>query len=562
MQRVSQSMRELGRHYETVVVGSGYGGGVAASRLARAGHQVCVLERGRELVTGEYPDTAVELAKQVQADFPDKHVGSRTALFDFRYNEDINVIVGCGVGGTSLINANINEPPDPRVYQDPIWPARVRADAAAGRMAEFSALADAMLEPSLYPVAYPRVDNHRVLEAITPSEPGQFTSARINVSFERRRNHAGVEQAACVNCGDCISGCNYGAKNTVLMNYLPDAKNHGASIFAEVRVDHVRRRNGRWAIHLGPTRGSAGESRILSADRVVLAAGTLGSTEILLRSRDHGLALSAALGKRFSGNGDMLSIGYNTEHRVNAVGYGEREPTGRKPVGPAATAIIDIREHKPVNQGMVLTGAILPGALAPFMAKSLSSLALLTTGQDSAPGWRARLRRRARELRSLIAGAYTGAVANSQFMLSVSHDDSGGELYLEDDRIRVRWPGAGEQPALQAANRVMRDKMAPLDGTYIQNPVWNDLTDQSLITGHPLGGCAMADSAERGVVNHFGQVYRSDSGTEVHVGLYVMDGSVIPRAVGINPLNAITALAERSCFYLLNQAGPASRASA
>jgi cholesterol oxidase len=119
-------------HYDAVVVGSGYGGGVAASRLARAGQKVCVLERGREIQPGEYPKTMLAAVRELQIDTPAGHVGSRTGMFDMRQNGDINVFVGCGLGGTSLLNASVSLKPDPRVFEDTRWPQTVRDDVDAG----------------------------------------------------------------------------------------------------------------------------------------------------------------------------------------------------------------------------------------------------------------------------------------------------------------------------------------------------------------------------------------------------------------------------------------------
>src|SRR5713101_5746438 len=107
MNRLSSANGKISKHYQIVIIGSGYGGAIAASRLARAGQEVCVLERGKELRPGEYPDTEIEAVEEMQADLPAGHVGSHTGLFDFRINSEMNVLVGCGLGGTSLINANV-----------------------------------------------------------------------------------------------------------------------------------------------------------------------------------------------------------------------------------------------------------------------------------------------------------------------------------------------------------------------------------------------------------------------------------------------------------------------
>jgi cholesterol oxidase len=104
--------------YDVVVVGSGYGGGVAASRLARSGRSVCVLERGREFLPGEFPDTELEALGEFQVDAEGTKLGSPTGLYDLRVNRELNVFVCCGLGGTSLVNANVSLSADPRVFDD------------------------------------------------------------------------------------------------------------------------------------------------------------------------------------------------------------------------------------------------------------------------------------------------------------------------------------------------------------------------------------------------------------------------------------------------------------
>ena len=107
-------------HYDVVVVGSGYGGGVAASRLARAGRSVAVLERGREIPTGEFPSRFPDLRGDMQVRGSRLRIGPSTGLFDVRFGADMHVLVGCGVGGGSLINAGVALTPDPRVFADPV----------------------------------------------------------------------------------------------------------------------------------------------------------------------------------------------------------------------------------------------------------------------------------------------------------------------------------------------------------------------------------------------------------------------------------------------------------
>ena len=128
MIRLARPIDRLQRHYDVVVVGSGYGGGVAASRLARAGKRVAVLERGREFLTGEFPSRFPDLRSEMQVTGKRLRIGSPTGLYDVRLGEDMHVLVGCGLGGGSLINAGVALRPDARVFRDEAWPAEIAQD--------------------------------------------------------------------------------------------------------------------------------------------------------------------------------------------------------------------------------------------------------------------------------------------------------------------------------------------------------------------------------------------------------------------------------------------------
>ena len=137
MARLSSSVADMKSRYDVVVVGSGYGGAIAACRLAEAGWRVCVLERGREIRPGEYPDTAAKAAAEIQVDLPGRHYFSPTALFDFRLNREMNVLVGCGLGGTSLINANVALEPEKAVFEAKEWPAEIHEALANDELARY-----------------------------------------------------------------------------------------------------------------------------------------------------------------------------------------------------------------------------------------------------------------------------------------------------------------------------------------------------------------------------------------------------------------------------------------
>ncbi len=135
MPRLSSPITEIKSHYEVVVIGSGYGGGIAASRLSRAGREVCLLERGKEFQPGEFPNTIKTAADEWQLDAPVGRIGNETGLYDLRVNKDIDVFIGCGLGGTSLVNANVVLKADPRVFDDDVWPVVIRKDAD-GKLAD------------------------------------------------------------------------------------------------------------------------------------------------------------------------------------------------------------------------------------------------------------------------------------------------------------------------------------------------------------------------------------------------------------------------------------------
>jgi cholesterol oxidase len=198
MTALSLPTKHLKPRYDAVVIGSGYGGGIAASRLARAGKTVCVLERGRELQPGQYPRSEVELTREVQMDAGLIRVGARRALFDLRYNKDINVIVGCGLGGTSLINAGIALRPDPKVFEDPRWPVEIRSEAPLDR---YFGLAEAMLKPAVYPDGYPRLNRAEAINECAQRLKATSGQVPVLVNFEELANgvnDAGVPQRACV----------------------------------------------------------------------------------------------------------------------------------------------------------------------------------------------------------------------------------------------------------------------------------------------------------------------------------------------------------------------------
>ena len=552
MRRLSRPIADLKMQYDAVVVGSGYGAGVAASRLARSGLRVAVLERGREFRIGEFPDRLAEAREQMQTRIGDRKIGSDLGLFDLRLGRDMHVLLGCGLGGGSLINANVALPPDERVWDDPVWPKELAEGPT--RQIGFTRARE-MLQPVPFP-------GHRLLPKLKALETaGQAigkTAQRppINVTFQRHVNHANVEQPECTLCGDCCSGCNVGAKNTVQVTYLADAVNHGAEIFTELRVSHVKHERGRWRVHFEPA-GNARDKfgspeQSLSAEIVVLGAGTLGSTEILMRSREHGLNVSAELGQRFTGNGDVLAFAYNNDVPINGVGFGHPPTANPGPVGPCIAGMIDLRNSEKLEDGIVIEEGAIPSGIASILPTMMAGGAA-AFGVDTDFGVEDEINEAARVSQSLIFGAYKGAVNHTQTFLVMAHDGASGVMTLNDDRLEVSWPGVTDLPIFEAIGEKLYAATAATGGTFTRNPLTTTFLGNNLITVHPLGGCAMGSDSERGVVNHKCQVFDTTPGASpkaVHKGLYVCDGAVMPRSLGVNPLLTISALAERAMIHL------------
>ena len=527
MTRLARPISQLKPSYDVIVVGSGYGGGVTASRLARAGKRVAVFERGREYVTGEFPARFPDLKNDMQITTKHLRTGPATGLFDVRVGEDMHVLIGCGLGGGSLVNAGVTLRPDARVFADDVWPGQIAQD---GLLDEGFARALRWIRPQSHRRA------HEMTKAVALAKAGEalgktFVAPPIAVNFDGGINAAGIDQLGCTLCGDCCGGCNVGAKNTVALTYLPDAARHGAAIFTEIKVDRIEKLDdGTWRVHAATPDGE----KAVDAAVVVVAAGTLGSAEIMLRSRAAGLPVSERLGHRFSANGDIIAFGYGAKVPIDAVGVGHPAKV-EKEVGASVSGQLEYRDEARLDHQLCVQEGAIPSALAPV-------LPLLFVPNGRLLG----------ALKSLVSGVYNGPFAHLQTYFAVSHDSASGVFSLDGNHLKLSWPGAKDEPVYQRLDDALRSIVGHAGGDYVKNPLSGSVMGHQPATAHPLGGCGMARERGDGVVNHKCQVFDGAAGagsTAVHHGLYIIDGSVVARSLGVNPLLTITALAERAMIH-------------
>jgi len=514
--------------YDAIVIGSGYGGGVAASRLARMGLRLAVLEQGRHWRPGDFPSTAKARRKSTRLTGRAPKVGDPAGLYYLSVGKGLTVFGASGLGGGSLINAGVVLRPDLDRLRKENWPDAVVGD---GLLVEGLARAETML--GVGPVPEPeRFAKYGGMRMAAEASGRAIRLPSMTISHKPGPNVSGVMQYGCRNCGDCWSGCNVGAKNTVGITYITDAVDHGATVVCEARAESICKTKTGWEIEVQDLSKAQTKKRI-EAPIVILAAGTLGTTELLLRAQKGGLELSSRLGEQFSANGDDLVFADELPEPVNAVatGFPPQAPRNSAPVGPHSMALVDLGdEHGPiwVHDGTMLT---MMAALAP-----LEQLLQLNVGNA---------------FRLLKQGVFGDMLSRSQILYVVAHDDASGRLRLKNNHVMVDWPGYSNAPERVRAEQKVKAMVESMGGVFCGNPFAMSAFGGNRIIAHPLGGCAMSETADKGVVAPDGRVFDPSKGPRgVHDGLYVCDGAAVPSAIGVSPLLTITALAERAMILL------------
>ena len=534
------------------VIGSGFGGSVMACRLAeRQGYEVHVFERGRRYRQNEFP----RRPDQLREAFWDPADG-KFGMFEYRSfaETDIDVWTASGLGGGSLIYANVLYEMPPEFFEG--WPAGITRAV----LDPYYERVSAMMEAQPYPLDNPYYADTPKTQALRrayerlSSHPLGHAAARLEfpklaIQFGppgQKPNHQGVMQSNCIRCGECDIGCNYHAKNTLDLNYLARAEKYGATLHERAEVRAVLPEAGGEGFrvkYFSP--GEPENLKEIRARYVIVSAGSLGSTKLLLRMRDSAQLsnLSTALGTQWSGNGDMLGLCLNSADPIYP-------STG--PVITAAVRFFHGSYPDGFPHGLFVEDAGMPNLLAWYVTAMSPAWESIVAEAKGALLyvlgflWPRREVNMAKELGPLLFQE-SRLVSRTLPFLGMGRDRSTGKMELEKDssrplqwwedcEIRLTWDVEPSRLHFDRLREGMERLSTELGGEFLENPL-SELN--KYIAVHPLGGCPMADTAADGVVDaQSGQVFG-------HPGLYVVDGSIIPTAIGPNPSLTIAALAER-----------------
>jgi cholesterol oxidase len=509
--------------YDVLVIGSGFGGSVTALRLTEKGYRVGVLETGRRFADDEFAKTSWRVRKYLWAPALGCFGIQRLTLLKNTF-----VMSGSGVGGGSLVYANtLYEPPD-GFYADPQW-AHITDWKA--ELAPYYDQAKRMLGVVENPAT---TAADRVLRSVAEDMGIGHTYRRtpVGVYFGQSGvdpffGGAGPRRSSCTLCGECMTGCRIGAKNTTVKNYLYLAERAGAVVHPLTTAVSVRPISGGYAVD---TRRTGGLSRrTFTASQVVFSAAALGTQRLLHRMRDTGTL-------------PLVSPRLGLLARTNS---------------EAVLAARSLREDTDYSRGVAITSSIHPDAVThvePVRYGRGSNLMglLATVLVDASPGrrrWVLGLRELWRSRRDLLRIHNPRRWSERMIGLLVMQTlDNSVTTYtkrgLFGRRMTTRQGSGAPSPSwIPAGHEVTRRVAAKIGG--LPQGAWTDLANIP-ITGHFIGGCTIGDSPETGVVDPYQRLYG-------YPGLHVVDGSAISANLGVNPSLTITAQAERAMAFWPNR---------
>ncbi|MFD8817173.1 GMC family oxidoreductase N-terminal domain-containing protein [Streptomyces sp. NPDC059627] len=536
--------------YDVIVVGSGFGGSVTALRLTEKGYRVGVLEAGRRFTRESLPKNSWDIKNYLWAPQLGCYGIQRIHLLG-----NVMVLAGAGVGGGSLNYANTLYVPPKPFFDDPQW--RDITDWQ-DELKPYYDQAQRMLGVRLNPTMTPS-DVHLKAAAEKLGVGDTFHLAPVGVFFGDGKDADGEAKAApgdqaadpyfggagparnaCTECGECMTGCRHGAKNTLNENYLHLAEQAGAVVHPMTTVVSVTDDSqGGYAIATLPTDDKKAEGRILKARRVVIAAGTYGTQTLLHRMKAGGQLpyLSDRLGDLTRTNSEAL-VGAQTDDRRYRKAHGTPRADFTRGVAITSSIHPDENTHiEPVRYGR---GSNAMGGLSILQVP-------YAEGSSRVLGWLANAARHPLlVLRSLSNRRWSERTIIGLVMQSL---DNSLTTYLKPDGVGKglltarQGHGAPNPKQIRAASEAATVLAAEINGFAGSNV--GELMGTPL-TAHFLGGCPIGDSRETGVIDPYHRLYG-------HPGISVVDGAAVSANLGVNPSLTITAQAERAMSYWPNK---------
>ncbi|WP_262850588.1 GMC family oxidoreductase N-terminal domain-containing protein [Mumia quercus] len=512
------------QHYDVLVIGSGFGGSVTALRLTEKGYRVGVLEAGARFRDEDFAATSWDLRRYLFAPEVGCYGIQRINLL-----KDVMIMSGAGVGGGSLVYANtLYEPLEP-FYRDRAWGHITDWKA---ELAPYYDQAKRMLGVTTYPHITPAdlvmrevAEDMGVGDTFHATPVGVFFGGPGEKAADPYFGGVGPERTGCTDCGECMTGCRHNAKNTLVKNYLYLAEQAGAHVHPLTTVTRVSpRAGGGYLVETRRTDRRRKVVRAFTADQVVFAAGALGTQKLLHRMRSEGVLprISERLG---------VLTRTNSESLLGAIANGRDVDYSE---GVAITSSFhpdEVTHIEPVRFGK--------GSNAMAMLQTV-----LTDGDGPRPRWQTWLRElwaQRRNVRTLYDFKHWSE--RVIIMLVMQSVDNSITTYMKRNPVTGRTrltskQGLGEpNPSwIPKANEAVRRTATKIDGTpggTIGEPF------NIPLTAHFIGGCAIGDSPDSGVIDPYHRLYGYD-------GLHVVDGAAISANLGVNPSLTITAQAERA----------------
>lgn len=463
--------------------------------------RVLVAERGRRFEPGDFPDTMAGIKAELQTG------NNPLGLWGVRMGTGTGVAYANALGGGSVLNYGITTRPEACAFTS--WPL------SEHELSPWFDRASEVLAPTPNPLAGSHADK-AFLDEVEPGRRFDFDNT--------------IDWTRCTQCGECVPGCNQGAKLSLDRTYLAMAQQAGAEIRTQRRAKSITplpTGGYRVALHHTATRGV---EDVVFAKRVVLAAGVFGTLDILHHNRRH-LPTSSQLGQQMSMNGDALAVLYDTTRRV--------DPHHGAPVSTS----VRLRYHGDDGPRTVtvMSGRV-PQAALRLAASGLAAIAGVSHQKQASRG-RAMLRR----MRDFARPGGDGALAHTFFYFIDAQDRALGTVRFREDRAVLDWPNYAEEPIIRFAIERLGQWADKVGGTLLENVA--QLPGKRSLGIHPLGGCQMGADIDSGVTDTYGRVFKPGGG--VYEGLRVVDGSVMPGALGVPPSFTIAAVAERAADNLV-----------